>query len=170
MKLKSFKDLFAVLLSDLFILEQKVIEVFPVLITKAHSKELKELLKQHLFDTKEQLLQTEKIFHELGSDFKPLKVESFVKNLFTSLEGFLKENSSSALLDAAIIAIVQKIEHIEIATYGTLREYADIIDLPEAKSYLKASLKEDKRTDALLNKLAKGQMFVKGINALAARK
>ena len=91
-----------------------------------------------------------------------------VKNLFTDSNIFLRDSSPSMLLDAAIIFIAQRIEHYEIATYGILKEFADVLDYDEVSDILKSTLKEEAKADTLLTKLAKGGAFSKGINVEAA--
>lgn len=165
MKLTSFKELFIVLLSDIYNLETKLVTEVPKISQRVHSEELKEALSDHLSETKEQVKRLDKIFKLLNA--KPVRIEwaHDIKALFTDVEKVLKDNPPSPLLDAAIIAIVQRIEHFEIATYGTLREYAQVLDIDEVKAIFKETLKEECKADTLLTKIAKGG----GINEAATR-
>jgi ferritin-like metal-binding protein YciE len=82
-------------------------------------------------------------------------------------ERCLEENYSSPLLDAAIIAFVQQIEHVEIAIYGTLKEYADQLDESSIKKAVSQTLREEAKTDTLLTRLAMGGFFKESINVRA---
>lgn len=169
MKINSFNDLFLVILSDIFFVENQIIAEFPKIINKAHSEELKEALKHHLNETKMQEKRLEKIFKILNEN--PIESEwvNSLMNVFARTDKFLEQNTSSSLLDAAIIALLQRIEHFEIATYGTLIEYAKVFDQEEVKTILAESLKEEGKADTTLTKLAEGGWFNKGINVEALR-
>jgi len=167
MELSSFKDLFIFLLSDIYIIENQLLVEVPKMVAKAHSEKLKEALKTHLGETKNQIKRLDRAFKLLGEKPRTVEWSRDVKHLFSDAEKFLKSNPSSPLLDAAIIVIAQRIEHYEIATYGTLREFANVLDNDEIKSILKESLKEEAEADTVLTKLAKGGMFSAGINVEA---
>ncbi|HEY4832442.1 MAG TPA: DUF892 family protein [Waddliaceae bacterium] len=169
MKLVSFEDLFICLLSDIYILENQIIENMPNLIKQSYSDDLKEVLRDHLKETKEQVKRLDKVFQLLKQKPRTVEWASDFKNLFADTEAFLTENSPSPLVDAAIIAIGQRIEHFEIATYGTLKAYANVLDHDEVSDILKDSLKEEANADTALTKIAEGGMFKKGINVKAAR-
>jgi len=169
MKLVSFEDLFHCLLSDIYTVENQLIKELPVIAQKVYSDELKVAIKDHLEETKVQVERLDKIFQLLKQ--KPRKIEwsSDIKNLFIDANVFLKENTPSPLLDAAIIVIAQRIEHFEIATYGTLQEFAKVLDYDDIFDILNETLKEESKADTMLTKLAEGGMFKKGINIEAAR-
>lgn len=165
MKLTSFKELFIVLLSDIYNLESKLVTELPKMAQKVHSEDLKEAIVEHLAETKQQVKRLEQIFKIL--DVKPMRVEwaHDIKALFTDAEKVIRDNPASPLLDAAIIAVAQKIEHYEIATYGTLKEFANVLDISDVKSIIKETLKEEGKADTLLTKIAKRG----GINEAATR-
>ncbi len=170
MKLESFRQLFVLLLSDMYGVELQIIEELPAIIKKCYSDELKEALRTHLAETKNQVKRIEKIFMMIEET--PIRVEwgSSIRHLFADGDKFLKANHASSVLDAAIIVLCQRVEHFEIASYGTLREFAKELDFrSEVKDLLKETLNEEGHADALLNKLAKGGVFTSGINAEAIR-
>lgn len=169
MRLNSFEELFVCLLSDIYLLEKLIIKNMPQLTKKASSEELKEALKTHLAETKEQVKRLDKVFHMIQQQPSEVSWSGDLTNLFIDAETFLHENEPSPVLDAAIIAFAQRIEHFEIATYGTLREFADVLGLDEVQSILKETLKEEAHADKLLNQLAEGGLLSKGINVKAAR-
>lgn len=169
MKMHSFNDLFLALLSDIYYVENQFVTDLPKVIAKAQSEELKEALTVHLNETKTQISRLERIFTLL--DEKPVEADWLNNTVaFSSrIDRFLDMNIASPLLDAAIIVMVQRVEHFELATYGTLLEYANIVDQDEISDILKESLKEATKTDSALTKLAKGGVFSKGINVEALR-
>lgn len=167
MKLSSFRELFLFLLSDIYAVENQLLVDLPLMVKKAHSQALKDAIQQHLEETKNQVKRLEKIF-KITND-KPVKTEwnTDAKHIFSGIENFIKNNPSSSLVDAAIIVIAQRIEHFEIATYGTLAEFAHVLHNGEVKSLCDETLKEEIRADTTLTKLAKGGLFTSGINAEA---
>lgn len=169
MKLVSLENLFLCLLSDVYIIEKQNVKDLPMVIKKCHSEELKDGLHTRLEEAKAQLKRLEKIFKLIDQSPKRTEWEGDIKNLFLDAGAFLKENEPSPLLDAAIIAISQRIEHFEIATYGTLKEFASVLEIDEVKDLLAETLKEEVKGDHALTKLAEGRLFSKGINVAAAR-
>lgn len=169
MKIDSFKNLFAILLEDIYFLQNQNLLLYPLLIEKADSLELKDALQTHLIESRQHLQKIEYIFKALEMIPQQTEQENPIKSLYDHTTQFLNENTQSPLLDAAIIAIIQKIEHIEMATYGTLKEYAEVIDLTNGVKFLEECLKETVKTDMILNRLAKGKFFTIGINLEAAK-
>jgi ferritin-like metal-binding protein YciE len=169
MKLVSFDELFLFLLSDIYLVENQIVKQLPLIMEKTYSDELKNTLNTHLNETQEQIKRLDNIFQLLKKQPQQVEWSNDLKNLFNDCNVLLKDNSPSPLLDAAIIAVVQRIEHFEIATYGTLREFSKILDHEDVTDLLKETLKEESKADTLLTKLAEGGMFKKGINLEAAR-
>lgn len=169
MKLVSFEDLFLCLLSDIYMVEKQMVKEIPVLTKSVYSEDLKKALTHHLEETKDQVKRLDQIFQILGEKPKEVEWTSDIRTLFDDAKTFIQNNTPSALLDAAIVVIAQRIEHFEIATYGTLREFAKVLDYNEINDILKDTIKEEGKADTLLTKLAKGGMFKKGINIEAAR-
>jgi ferritin-like metal-binding protein YciE len=134
-------ELFEEQLKDILWAEKALIKAIPNMISLASSEDLIEALKEHMEETKEQVNRLEKVFKTI--DKKP----------------------STVKCDAGIIAAAQKIEHYEIATYGTLREFAETLGLKDAEKLLLETLKEEKAADQTLTKVA-----VKVVNMDAAVK
>lgn len=164
MKLRNLDDLFLCLLSDIYKVENQIVKDIPMLIKKVESEDLKEALQDHLSETKEQVLRLDRIFRSINKNPRENEWESDVINLFKDVQAFMTENSPSPLLDAAIIAIAQRIEHFEIATYGTLREFAKVLEHEEAYALLKETIKEEGHADKILTKIAE-----KGVNVASLR-
>jgi ferritin-like metal-binding protein YciE len=169
MKLNSFEDLFVCLLSDIYVVENRLLKDLPILVKRAESPELKETLQTHLGETKEHIKRLDKIFKLLKEQPHRLEWAGDIHNIFADAGAFLTENTPSAVLDAAIIAIAQRIEHFEIATYGTLLEFSKVLNYNEIENILGETIKEEAHADKLLTKLAKGSVFTTGINVKAAR-
>lgn len=168
MKLHSFEELFVCLLSDIYMVEKQIVQNVPFVLQKVHSDELKEALQNHLKETRDHIGRLDKIFGILNQSPRQVEWASDMKNLSSDAGSFLAENTTSPLLDAAIISMLQRVEHFEIATYGTLREYASVLGYDKVTDILKETLKEESNADSALTKLAAGGIFKKGINDRAA--
>lgn len=155
MKLKSFDDLFNILLSDCAIIEEQNLKFLPKLIEKCTSPELRSALEKHFNEAKEHSKKVQKIFQQAGLKPTKIKWESPIKDVFKNAIKFIDENEPSPILDAAIIAMVQQLEHFEIAHYGALREYATITEKHELADLLRSTLKEEKLTDSVMIRLAR---------------
>lgn len=153
-------------LCDIYDAEHQISEAMPELIRIAHSKSLKEGLEKHLTETHEQIARLNKIFAKLGV--------APVRNMCLGIKGILNEGKQALkkytdpeLKDVALIANVQRIEHYEIACYGTLREFACELDLNDIADLLEVSLGEEGKADKKLTKLAEGGLFSPSLNKRA---
>lgn len=168
MKSQTLDKLFIDQLEDMYSAEQQIIEALPKLIQLASFKDLKDGLTKHLKETQNQVQRLETIFSMLEITPEEKTCEA--------MEGILKEadelvegNAKSATLDAAIISAAQKVEHYEMASYGTLRSFAKYLDLDsEIIDLLQETLNEEGAADKALTKIAEGTMFTDGINKEAA--
>lgn len=163
MKLNSLEDVFKDQLMDMHSAEQQLASALPKMAEKASSKELREALEKHLETTKEQLDRLGQIGTEMGMDLKGKTCEA-MKGLIKEGEHILKEGGSGEALDAAIIAAAQKIEHYEIASYGSVCTYAEELGHKNALKLLKQTLSEEEKTDEQLTKIAES-----GVNQRAMR-
>lgn len=170
MKIQSFHQLFLTLLSDIYTVEKQLVQDLPKIVAKANSEELKKGIQKHHEETKKQVERLDKIFKILNETPREMEWSKDIKQLFTDLQNFVKENDKSYLLDATIIAFAQRVEHFEIATYGTLKAYANLLDLKEIKNLLEETLKEESHANELLNNAALGGFFKEGINKEATKK
>lgn len=156
MALESLNDLFVEQLRDLYDAENQLIKALPKMAEGANSDELRQGFEEHLEQTKGHAQRIERIFEQLGEKVKGKKCKG--------MEGLIKEGSETLeediagenLQDAAIIAAAQRVEHYEIAGYGTARTFANLLGEDEAASLLEQTLKEEKETDAKLTQLAEG--------------
>ena len=161
MKLETLQDLFNEQLMDLYSAEDQLIKALPEMAKKASDSDLKKAFEEHLKMTEEQKKRIEEIGKDLDvklGDKSCVAMEGLVK------EGkeIMKEGGSDEAMDAALIAAVQKIEHYEIASYGSLVTYAQALGHKDAEKLLQKTLNEEEKTDERLSKLAEG-----GINEAA---
>jgi ferritin-like metal-binding protein YciE len=165
-KLDMYK-LFINELKDMYSAEGQIIEALPKLVKTASMPDLKEALAHHLEETKEQYSRIEAILTLLDEPLREKKCKG-MEGLLKEGDEMLKDHSKSATLDAAIISAAQKVEHYEIASYGTLRSFAKHLELDsQIVSLLQKSLDEESSADKKLTQLAEGTFFTESINQSA---
>lgn len=153
MKKSQLMQLFENELKDIYWAEKELVKAIPKMIDKATSSELIDALHFHLNETEEHVERLEEIFESI--DVKPVaeKCEATAGLLKEATE-IMNECEEGAMRDAGIISAAQKVEHYEIATYGTLRQFAETLELEDAISLLESTLEEEKAADAILTKIA----------------
>jgi ferritin-like metal-binding protein YciE len=163
MKLNSLEDVFRDHLMDLHSAEQQLTQALPKLAGRASSKELKEAFDKHVQATQEHVNRLSRISNEMGIDLAG-KTCKAMQGLIKEGEDILQEGGADDAMDAALIAAAQRVEHYEIAAYGSACTYAEELGHDEALRLLKQTLDEEERTDKQLTKIAEG-----GINQRAMR-
>jgi ferritin-like metal-binding protein YciE len=153
MKMNTLKDLYLDELKDVFDAENQIAKALPKMAKEATNEELRAAIEQHIDQTQTQIERLEQIFEELGEKSKGTKCEA-TKGLIEEAKRMMEEADDDDTRDAAIIAAAQKIEHYEIATYGTLRTYAELLGHDEQAELLQETLDEEKETDENLTELA----------------
>ena len=155
-------DLFVDELKNVFYIENEIVDSLPIMIEAATSPELKRALSSHLEETKEQVKRLEQVFEMWG--------ERPENGGCPAIDGLIKEAAAGPndiedtnVLDAAVVTLVQRIAHHEIAVYGSIMAWAKELGHEDCAAILSASLEEEKATDRKLSKLAEH-----GINRLAA--
>ena len=164
-KMRDLRDLLTHEVADLYSAEQQIIEAMPLMIEKANNPQLRLALEQHLQVTRNQADRLTQVQSILGE--RQQESEGIFANLFGSgvkckgMEGLIdegqkvmSENMNPEVMDAAIIACAQKIEHYEICGYGTARAYARQLGLNEAERLLEQTLDEEHQADELLTSMA----------------
>ncbi len=149
-------------LKDIYWAEKALAKALPKMAKKATSEELVEAIETHLEETEEHVNRCEKIFKLLGKEPRGKKCEA-MEGLINEAESIMEDTEEGVMRDAGIISAAQKVEHYEIASYGTLRTFAETLGLQEAVELLEATLNEEKKTDEMLTELA-----VSNINQEAA--
>lgn len=168
MRLQSLEDVFVEQLADLRSAEQQLVEALPKVARAASNDKLRAALEEHLEQTRGHVQRLDEIVAQLGLPVPPERCEG--------MEGLLKEGDEivaaqgdPAAKDAALIAAAQRVEHYEIAGYGTARTLADQLGYDDAKRLLNDTLDEESMADELLTRIATGGMLRTGINEQAAR-
>lgn len=153
MKLDTLQKLYVEELRDLYNAENQLLKALPKMAKGASSDELKQALEDHLEQTEGHVERLEEIFEGLDESPKG-KTCKAMKGLVEEGSEILEEEGEDSVLDAGIIAAAQKVEHYEIASYGTVRTWAKLLGEDEAAELLQETLDEEGEADKLLNKLA----------------
>lgn len=151
--MKNLSELFEHELQDLYSAEKQITTALPKIIDAANDSKLKTSLENHLEETKGQVERLESIFSKLDIDGSGHKCKA-MEGLVRESEDFLSEDATTAVRDAGIIASCQRIEHYEIAGYGTAHHYAKELGHGEIAELLEQTLNEEKSADDKLNDLA----------------
>jgi ferritin-like metal-binding protein YciE len=168
MKLNSLQDVLAEQLEDLHSAEQQLIEALPKMASAASSDDLRSAFQEHLGETRGHLERLNDILPTVGIQ-SPSETCEAMKGLIREGEKIITAEGDPMAKDAALIAAAQRVEHYEIAAYGTARTLADILDLDEARDLLDQTLDEEANADKLLTKIATGGLLRTGVNERAAR-
>lgn len=150
----ALKELFVDELKDIYWAEKHLATALPKMIKGATSEDLKNTISTHLEETKNQISRLESVFESIG--------EKAAAKKCLAMEGLLKEatelledtDKGTEVHDVAIISAAQKVEHYEIASYGTLRTLAGTLGFTEAQKLLDETLAEEKNADSLLTQVA----------------
>jgi ferritin-like metal-binding protein YciE len=146
-KVTTLHQLFLEQLKDLYSAETQLIEALPEMAEAAHSPELRQGFETHLEETKEHARRIEQIFNSLNEGDPTGKTCQAMKGLIKEGKETISEDATPQVKDAALIAAAQRVEHYEIAGYGTVRTYADIMGHTEAVQLLQATLDEEAATN-----------------------
>ncbi len=153
MSLETLHDLFVHELRDLYDAEQQLVHALPLLEQAATDETLRGLFTAHLEETKEQVKRLEQLFKALSESPSGRSCKAML-GLITELRETLDEDADPTVLDAALVVAAQKVEHYEIAGYGSVCTFADELGYKEAGRLLKQTLKEEMSTDEKLTKAA----------------
>jgi ferritin-like metal-binding protein YciE len=164
--MQSLQDLFEHEIADLHSAETQLVEALPKMAQAATNDELKTAFQHHLDETRQHVSRLEEIRGQIGSSMN--ETCDGMKGLIAEGEETISADGDPTVKDAALISAAQRVEHYEIAAYGTARTLADELDLGEAKELLDQTLDEESNADKLLTKIATGGMFKAGINERAA--
>jgi ferritin-like metal-binding protein YciE len=162
MSLDSLDKLFLEELKDVYNAEKQILRALPKMAKTADSPELQQAFTKHLNETEGQVQRLEKIFQELGQAARGKKCKG-MEGLLEEGKEVLEEEGEPAVIDAALIASAQRVEHYEIAAYGCLRTYAQLLGYSQAERLLQQTLEEEEAADKKLTELGES-----GINEAAA--
>jgi len=153
MKQKSLEDLFHEALKDIYYAERKIVRALPKMMRGAQSEELKGAFEKHKAETEEHVERLQQVFEILGKRAQG-KTCPAIDGIIEEGEEVLDSFKGSPAIDAGLIAAAQAVEHYEIARYGTLRRWAEVIGLKDAVPLLERTLAEESATDESLSRLA----------------
>ena len=158
MAIETLEDAFIEELKDLLHAEKQLTKALPRMAKKAQNPQLKKSFEKHLRQTEDQVQRLEQVFELL--DMKPkTKTCDAMKGLIEEGKELMQEDAEPDVLDALLIGAAQKVEHYEIASYGTLCTWAELLGCDrKVIDLLKKTLSEEKETDELLTKLAEQQV------------
>jgi ferritin-like metal-binding protein YciE len=164
MKINSVQDLLVQELKDLYSAETQLVKALPKMAKAATSDALCEAFEKHLEVTKGQVERLDQVFEMLEASPRGKKCVA-MQGLIEEAQELLKEDIAPEILDAALIGAAQKVEHYEIASYGTARTLAQLLGLDKAAELLQETLDEESATDEELTALAEEEINVEASQA-----
>jgi ferritin-like metal-binding protein YciE len=153
MHMENLQDLLKEDLKDVYNAENQLVKALPKMAKTATNPQLKQAIQTHLAETEEHVNRLEQVMEMLGMPARGKKCKA-MEGIIEEGKEVMDEDAEDDVMDAALIGAAQKAEHYEIATYGTLCTYADLLGLKDAKRLLGQTLDEEKKTDQLLTDLA----------------
>ena len=162
MSLDSLQSLFLNELKDVYHAEKQLLQALPRMAKAAESPDLQEAFTTHLKETEGQVQRLERIFKELGQAARGKRCKG-MEGLIEEGKEVMQEDGEAPVIDAALIASAQRVEHYEIAAYGCLRTYAQLLGLENAARLLAETLAEEEAADEKLTAIGE-----RSVNAEAA--
>jgi len=164
MNFDSFETLFLDQIEDLYDAEQRITKALPKMAEAANDTGLKNGFQQHLRETQNQITRLERIFKLLGKSAQGKTCEA-MKGLISEGDEVVSATGDADVKDAALIAAAQRVEHYEIAGYGTARAFANRLGQKEAARLLQETLDEEAATDKKLTQLAESNINRQAVHA-----
>jgi len=165
MTVNSIEQLFVEELKDLLSAENQITKTLPKLVEAASSTELKSAFENHLKETEGQIERLEKAFKILGNSPRSKTCDG-MKGILSEGSEMLHQTSSGDIRDAALIAAAQRVEHYEMAAYGSVRSYAEDLKQSEIAQLLQETLEEEKAADKKLTEISR-KVNVRALHAAA---
>lgn len=150
---KDLADLFEDSLKDIYWAEKALVKALPKMMKNATNEKLKAAIEKHLGETETHVTRLEECFQAMGKKAQAKKCDA-MQGILDEGDSIVEETEPGSVRDAGIIAAAQKVEHYEIATYGTLAAFAKILEEKEVLQNLLTTLEEEKKCDELLTSLA----------------
>jgi ferritin-like metal-binding protein YciE len=155
--IKTMDDLFVHTLQDIYYAENQILKSLPKMIEKAGSPELKQAFEAHLGETKGQVQRLEQVFKMHGQEVKGVDCAA-MDGILNEAQEIMGEVADKEVLDAAMLASAQAVEHYEITRYGTLVAWAKQLGRADCASVLQQNLDEEKATDGKLTRIAESRV------------
>ena len=162
MKLNNLREALASELKDILSAEQQITQTLPVMMEKASNPELKQGFALHLEQTRTQISRLEQVFSLLGESPEAHTCKA-MKGIIAEGQEVMSEKATPEVMDALLIAAAQKVEHYEIASYGTVCTWAEQLGLTDVKNLLGQTLEEEEQTDQKLTRLAEQSVNVDAV-------
>ncbi len=150
---KTLDNLFYDTLKDIYYAERKIAKALPKMARGAQAPALKAAFEKHLEETEGQIERLQQVFDIIGKRAMGKTCEA-IEGIIAEGEEILEEYKDTPALDAGLISAAQAVEHYEITRYGTLKRWAELLELPDAARLLDETLKEESKTDSDLTRLA----------------
>lgn len=163
-KLNSLEDLFVEQLQDLYDAEHQITKALPKMAKAASSSQLQQAFQMHLQQTEQQIQRLEQVFESVGQKAKGKTCEA-MKGLIKEGDELMSMDAAPEVLDAGLIAAAQRVEHYEMAGYGSVRTWAQQLSNQQAAQLLQQTLDEEGQTDHKLTKLAESMVNTKAAGA-----
>ena len=157
---KNLKDLLLHTLKDVYFAEHEILKALPEMAKAAGSDKLRQAFETHRSQTEQQVQRLNDVFGLLGEKPEGVRCEA-IQGILAEGREVMEEFKDGPALDAGLIAAAQAVEHYEIARYGALRSWAELLGLDEAEDLLEQTLDEEKETDLLLTQLAEDRVNIK---------
>jgi ferritin-like metal-binding protein YciE len=155
--IKTFNDLFVHMLRDIYYAENQIVKALPTMIEKATDRNLKQGFEKHLKETQNQIVRLERVFELHGVDVKGVTCPA-IDGILAEANDVAGEVADKSVLDAALIAAAQAVEHYEITRYGTLVAWAELLGRKDCAALLRQNLEEERATDTKLTQLAESSL------------
>jgi ferritin-like metal-binding protein YciE len=162
MELETLKDLYLHELKDLFSAEQQLVKALPKMAKAASNKELADGFQAHLEQTKEHAQRLQQILSRHKATTRGPKCKG-MEGIVAEGAEMIEEEADDEVKDAGLISAAQRVEHYEMAGYGTARAYAELLGDQEGAKLLQTTLEEERQTDQKLSKLAKSAINVAAV-------
>jgi ferritin-like metal-binding protein YciE len=157
MKIESMEELFLQQIEDLYDAEKRLVKALPRMADASTSLTLKQAFESHLLQTEGHVTRLETIFRQMNKDAKA-ETCAAMKGLVSEGEDVVSHIDESPLRDAGLIAAANRVEHYEIAAYGSARTFAQTLGLNQAAALLEQTLQEEKEADQKLTRLAESMV------------
>jgi ferritin-like metal-binding protein YciE len=161
---KTLSDLFLDTLKDIYYAERQILRALPKMARGAQSKELRAAFESHRDQTEEQVARLQQVFEILGRPARGKNCPA-IDGIIEEGEEILESYKGSPAIDAGLIAAAQAVEHYEIARYGTLCNWADLLGMDDARQLLEQTLREEEETDQNLTAIAEASVNQSALNA-----
>jgi ferritin-like metal-binding protein YciE len=157
MKIETMEDLLLEQVEDLYDAERRLVKALPKMAEASTSQSLRQAFESHLLETEGHVTRLESVFRTLGQDPKTHTCDG-MKGLISEGEDTISDIDQSSLRDAGLIAAANRVEHYEIAAYGSARTFAQTLGLGQVASLLEQTLQEEKKADQKLTQLAESMV------------